>query len=98
MIDIKPQLQVTAAGPSVRIEARVRSDPAGPVPWRLTVEVAGPGGRSDVRQSGVSDGSGAVVTRTAVNADSVGRAVLQADAPDGSTRETVVELGPKPPG
>lgn len=91
---VEPQLLVTPAGHSVQIEARVRSDAPGRWPWRLTVEVAGPGGRSHVSQSGVADGSGATVTRTAVNADADGRAVLQVDGPDGAVVERAVELGP----
>lgn len=99
MTDIHPELLVQPAGASVQLEARVQADKAQKLPWRLKVEVVGPGGRSSVNQSGVSDGSGAVVTRTAVNADAKGRAVLQVDAPDGSTIERTVELegrGPEP--
>lgn len=97
MIDIHPEIHSHVVGNMVQLEARVRADATARLPWRLKVESTGPGGRSHVTQSGTSDGSGAVVTSTSVNANAHVHAVLQVDSPDGRVEETTLELKPTGP-
>ena len=94
MIDIHPEIHSQVVGNMVQLEARIRADAPSRLPWRLKVESIGPGGRSSVTQSGTSDGSGATVTSTSVNANAHVQAVLQVDSPDGRVEEATLELKP----
>lgn len=76
MDQVTPILDVTHAASGVRVEARIKALPPRPVEWRLTVDTAGPGGRSRIAQAGAAQGSEGQLL-AAVQVDNPGEAELQ---------------------